>query len=299
MPESSKRGLGRGFESLIPVDLLDESFDPTSKQDDQVSELRQIKLSEIVTDPDQPRKQFDALALDDLAASIREHGVVQPIVVTPKGQGYQIVAGERRYRAAKLANIEKIPALVRTLSDQHKLEISLIENLQRKDLNVIEAATAYLKLRTQFNMSFEEIGKRMGNKSKSAINNTMRLLQLPPKVLTALRDGQVTEGQVRPFIGIDDAVVENILPRLIREGWTARYCEQYALNLRQIDAKQIKNSPEIVVESPYDSEARQLAKRFAAPISVRTNKKGTGQIIISFKDEQDFKRIQNILEKTD
>lgn len=298
MPESSKRGLGRGFESLIPIDLLDESFDPTSKQDDQMSELRQIKLSEIVADPDQPRKQFDAEALEDLAASIQEHGVVQPIVVAPKGQGYQIVAGERRYRAAKLAKLEKIPALVRTLSDQHKLEISLIENLQRKDLNVIEAATAYLKLRTQFNMSFEEIGKRMGNKSKSAINNTMRLLQLPPKVRSALRDGLVTEGQVRPFVGIEDAVVENILPRMISEGWTARYCEQYALNLRQMDTSSSKDSPEIVVTSPYESEVRRLEARFSAPITVRANKRGTGQIIISFKDEQDFKRIQGMLEKS-
>lgn len=297
MPESSKRGLGRGFESLIPVELLDESFDPTSKQDDQVSELRQIKLSEIVADPDQPRKQFDTEALEDLAASIQEHGVVQPIVVAPKGQGYQIVAGERRYRAAKLAKLEKIPALVRTLSDQHKLEISLIENLQRKDLNVIEAATAYLKLRTQFNMSFEEIGKRMGNKSKSAINNTMRLLQLPPKVHSALRDGQVTEGQVRPFIGIDDAVVENILPRMINESWTARYCEQYALNLRQAGVKKGEDSTEIIVESPYEAEVHRFTERFAAPVSIRTNKRGTGQIIISFKDAEDFKRIQNMLEK--
>lgn len=291
-----KKGLGRGFESLIPMDLLDESFDPTSKQDDQVSELRQIKLSQIVADPDQPRKQFDTASLEDLAASIREHGVVQPIIVTPKGIGYQIVAGERRYRAAKLINLEKIPALVRTLNDQHQLEISLIENLQRKDLNVIEAATAYMKLRNQFNMSFEQIGKRMGNKSLSTISNTARLLTLPLTVRTALRDGKVTEGQMRPFVGISDELVEQVLPRIIRDSWTARDCEQFAAHLRKPGIKDL-TSPGTVLESPYAPDIKRLAKRFEADIHVRTTQKGRGQIIIDFKDEKDFRRIQTMLEK--
>jgi ParB family chromosome partitioning protein len=291
-----KKGLGRGFESLIPMDLLDESFDPTSKQDDQISELRQIKLSQIVADPDQPRKQFDVTSLEDLAASIQEHGVVQPIVVTPKGAGYQIVAGERRFRAAKLINLDKIPALVRTLTDQHRLEISLIENLQRKDLNAIEAATAYIKLRNQFNLTFEQIGKRMGNKSTSSISNTTRLLTLPPAALKALRDGKVTEGQMRPFIGMDDNQVESILPRIIRESWTARYSEQFVNNLRQSGTKPLI-SPGIVVESTYQPDIKRLAKRFVTDIHVKTSKKGNGQIIIDFKDEKDFYRIQSMLEK--
>jgi ParB family chromosome partitioning protein len=291
-----KKGLGRGFESLIPMDLLDESFDPTSKQDDQISELRQIKLSQIVADPDQPRKQFDSVLLEDLAASIREHGIVQPIVVIPKGDGYQIVAGERRFRAAKLINLDKIPALVRTLTDQHRLEISLIENLQRKDLNAIEAATAYIKLRNQFNLTFEQIGKRMGNKSTSAISNTTRLLTLPPTARMALRDGKVSEGQMRPFIGMDDELVETILPRIIRESWTARYSEQFATNLRQSGAK-TPISPGTVVESAYEPDIKRLAKRFAADIHVKTGTKGNGQIIIDFKDEKDFHRIQSMLEK--
>ena len=163
MPTSkkpNKKGLGRGFESLIPTELLDESFDPTVSQDHQVSELRNIKIDEIVVDKDQPRKQFEQDSLEELAGSIREHGILQPIIVTPHKGGYQIVAGERRYHAAKIAGIDKVPALVRTLSGQHKLEVSLIENLQRKDLNDMETATAYLKLRDQFNLTLEEIGKR-------------------------------------------------------------------------------------------------------------------------------------------
>jgi len=294
---SVKKGLGRGFESLIPTDLLDESFDPTSKQDEQISELRQIKLSQIANDPDQPRKQFEASALEDLAASIREHGVLQPIVVTPKGDGYQIVSGERRYRAAKSIGLDKIPALVRTLTNQHRLEISLIENLQRKDLNAMEAATAYAKLRDQFNMTLEQIGKRMGNKSVSAISNTVRLLHLPSRVRKALREGTVNEGQMKPFVGVDAALVESILPRIIRENWTARYAEQFAANLRHSGIKDLKSSPGTVIQSPYESDIQRLTKYLATDVKVKTSMKGDGQIIIKFKDEKEFRRIQDILEK--
>ena len=157
---SAKRGgLGRGLESLIPTEVLDESFDPTAEQDEQISDLRHIKLSEIVADPNQPRRTFDEASLEELSASIKEHGILQPIVVVPHEGKYMIVAGERRFRAAMRAGMEKIPALVRTLSNQHRLELSLIENLQRRDLNPLETATAYLKLRDQFNLTLDQIGR--------------------------------------------------------------------------------------------------------------------------------------------
>lgn len=198
---SAKKGLGRSFDSLIPTELLDESFDPTSEQDDRVSDLRYIKLSEIVPDPDQPRRAFDEVSLDELAASVKEHGVLQPIVVAPDTQGYRIVAGERRFRASQRAGLEKIPALVRTLSSQHKLELSLIENLQRSDLNPLETATAYLKLRDQFNLTLEEIGQHVGGKTSAAVSNTLRLLRLPASARDAIIAGDIREGQARPLIG--------------------------------------------------------------------------------------------------
>src|ERR1700744_1121079 len=129
MSAARKAGLGRGFESLIPTDLLDETFDPTAKQDEQVSELRHLTLAQITPDPDQPRRYFDEIALQELAASIEQHGILQPIVVVVKGSGFQIVAGERRYRAATMVGLETVPALVRSLSGQEQLELSLIENL--------------------------------------------------------------------------------------------------------------------------------------------------------------------------
>lgn len=293
---SIKKGLGRSFESLIPTDLLDESFDPTASQDEQISELRQIKLTEIIADPDQPRRSFDDEALSELAASIKEHGVLQPIIVMPHGNGYQIVAGERRYRAAKIAGLDKIPALVRTLSGQHKLELSLIENLQRQDLNVIEAATAYMKLRDQFNLTLDEIGQRVGKKSSSAIGNTLRLLKLPQSVRVALAEGKVTEGQVRPLINLDDALVEQLLPQIIRDQWSARKTEQYIVYLKQHDAPTgpLKKVPNQLV---YEEDTKRIAKRFKTDVKVSSNARGAGQIVIKFKSDEEFRRIQKLLDQ--
>jgi ParB family chromosome partitioning protein len=292
---SVKKGLGRSFTSLIPTELLDESFDPTAEQDDKVSELRYIKISEIVADPDQPRHAFDPIALDELAASITEHGILQPIVVTPKDGGYQIVAGERRYRAAKMANLDKIPALVRTLSNQHKLELSLIENLQRRDLNVLETATAYLKLRDQFNLTLDEIGQRVGGKSVSAVSNTLRLLRLPESVRQALIDGKLREGQARPLVSVDPKIVDEILPRILEEEWSSRKIEQFIVQLKKVATAPEGKEKRKIEQVPYKEDTDRLVKRLATDVSVKTNAKGAGQIVIRFKSDSDFKRIQKIL----
>lgn len=294
---SAKKGLGRGFDSLIPTELLDESFDPTAAQDDKVSELRNIKLAEIMPDADQPRRSFDELALAELAASIVEHGILQPIVVTPKDGGYQIVAGERRYRAAKMAGLEKIPTLVRTLTNQHKLELSLIENLQRRDLNPLETATAYLKLRDQFNLTLDEIGQRVGGKSVSTISNTLRLLRLPESVRNALLEGKMREGQARPLVGADPEVIEEILPLILKEEWSARKIEQFIVQLKKAGHSPIETKRKKVEHVPYEDDTRRLVKRLSTEVSVKTNAKGAGQIVIRFKNDRDFQRIQKLLGK--
>lgn len=293
---SAKKGLGRGFASLIPTELLDESFDPTAAQDEQVSELRQIKLTEITPDPDQPRRHFDEAALDELAASVKEHGLVQPIVVTPYKGAYRIVAGERRWRASQRAGLDKIPALVRTLSDQHKLELSLIENLQRRDLNVLETATAYLKLRDQFSLTLDQIGQRVGGKSVSTISNTLRLLRLPESVRKAIADGRLREGQARPLVNVDPEIIEQILPQILKEEWSSRKIEQFIVQLKkaQADNQPVEKGPAQIVDA-YEADTERLAKRLAAQVSIRTNAKGAGKITISFKDEQDLARIQKLL----
>lgn len=286
----SKKGLGRSFESLIPTDLLDESFDPSAGDDHKVSDLRTIKLSEIVPDPDQPRRHFDQTGLDELTASIQAHGVLQPIVVVPKDGKYQIVAGERRYRASQAAGKDSIPALVRTLSNQHKLELSLIENIQRRDLNPLETATAYAKLRDQFNLTLEEIGVRVGGKSVSAVSNTLRLLKLDEDVKKAVAEGNLSEGQARPLIGADSELIKSILPQIIAEGWSARKIEQFMTTAKP-EGKGDKPKP----AQPAIRQLETLSKRFATKVTVQETKKGAGRIIIEFKSADELAALETKL----
>lgn len=294
---SRKGGLGRGFESLIPTDVLDEAFDPTAKTDEKVSELRHLKVALLAPNPDQPRRHFDEAALDELAASIREHGVVQPLVVVAVEKGYRIVAGERRWRAAQIAGLDEVPAIVRTLSNQHQLEIALIENLQRKDLNPLETATAYLKLHTQFNMSYEDIGQRVGGKATSTISNILRLLRLPAPAKQALVEGHITEGHARQILAIEDAEVQQeLLDYIVKEGWSVRKAEQYVLGYKKGGKAQAPESRETAVKHTRSETplTQALGKRLEMPVMLKTMAHG-GQIIISFKNEDDLKRIEQLL----
>jgi ParB family chromosome partitioning protein len=288
-----KKGLGRGFESLIPMDLLDDDFDPTAKQDEQVSQLRELPLSKVHANPDQPRRSFDKEALEELAESIKEHGVLQPIIVVPDGDTYRVVAGERRFRAATIAGLDKIPALVRTLAGQQELELSLIENLQRRDLNAIETATAYLKLRDQFNLTQEQVARRV-NKSPSAVTNTMRLLKLPKSAQLAIAEGKLTEGQTRPLAGQDEAFIEEILPRIIAEEWSARKVEQYMVNIKNLRRGNTEETMQ-PAESQHESQIVTLRDRLKTDVDIRVNGKGAGRIIIKFKNQDDFDRLQKLL----
>ena len=217
--------LGRGFGDLIPT------YDPTAQQDKSLSKMLEIKISHIIPDENQPRRKFNQEQLEALADSIKEHGVLQPIVVTKEGDKYKIVAGERRWRASQIAGKDTIPAIVRTLDAQKRLELSLIENVQREDLNAIETATAYAKLRDQFNLSNEQISKRVG-KSQSAIINTMRLLSLPDNVKQAMIEHHLAEGQMRPLITATPEQIDAVLPKIITENWSARKVEQYMVELK-------------------------------------------------------------------
>lgn len=289
---SVKKGLGRGFDSLIPDDLFDDSFDPTADEDQKISQLRELKLADIIADPDQPRRHFDETDLRELAASIEIHGVLQPIVVTKAKNEYMLVAGERRWRAAKLAGLQTIPALVRSVSDQHRLELSLIENLQRRDLNALETATAYAKLRDQFNLSLSQIGTRVGGKSISAVSNTIRLLKLPRIVLEQLGNGQLSEGQARPLIGLELEQIEELLPKIIQGNWTAREIER-AMAMAKHAAK--GGRPKRYMPAAYREVSQVLTKRFDVPVEITSIKSGKGKIVISFRNQKDFARIRKLL----
>lgn len=287
---SAKKGLGRGFDSLLPTDLLNEAFDPTARVDEHVSELRYLPIEEISPDPDQPRRTFDQEAIDELAKSIEHHGILQPLIVTPHKNGFTIVAGERRFRASQKAGLKKIPVLVRTLSDQHKLELALIENIQRRDLNPLETATAYLKLRDQFNLKLDEISERVGGKSIGAISNTLRLLSLPEEAKEALAAQKISEGHARQLLAIDDAKIQHeLLTHILREGWSVRRAEQFVIGYKKAaKGDREKSAKKATLTTTPLTES--LAVRFKTSVKVKTTAKG-GQLIIDFRDDADLERI--------
>ena len=251
------KGLGRGFESLIPTELIDEEFDITAAEDKKGSQLTELKITDIVRDEDQPRREFNKEAIEALAASIKEHGVLQPIVVTKEDGKYKIVAGERRWRASKIAGLDKIPAIVRTLDSQNRLELSIIENAQREDLNAIELATAYAKLKTQFNLSSEDIAARVG-KSEASIQNTMRLLNLPDDVKKIMVKEKLSEGVMRPLVSADEKTMRKVLPKIIKEGWTARKVERYFADTKK------KSSAAAIKRDTHRKEEDALSAKYNA-----------------------------------
>ncbi len=258
------KGLGRSFESLIPTDLVDEEFDLTASEDKTTSELKHLNIADVIPDPDQPRREFSKDALNALATSITEHGVLQPIVVTEEDGKYKIVAGERRWRASQIAGLKKIPAIIRTLDSQNRLELSIIENAQREDLHAIELATAYAKLKTQFNLTAEEIAIKVG-KSESSVQGTMRLLNLPEDVKKIMVKEKLTEGVMRPLISQDEATIHKVLPRIIKEGWTARKVERYLQdNKKKSSAAAIKK-----IASHKDEDA--LTEKYNIPVVIKNH----------------------------
>lgn len=273
------KGLGRSFESLIPTELIDDEFDPTAIEDKKTSQLKELKLEEIVRDEEQPRREFNQEALDALAASIKEHGVLQPIVVTREEGKYKIVAGERRWRAAKIAGLKKIPAIIRTLDSQNRLELSIIENAQREDLNAIELATAYAKLKTQFNLTTEDIAAKVG-KSESAIQNTLRLLNLPDPVKKIMVKEKLSEGVMRPLVSRDEATIKKILPKIIEEGWTSRRVERYFSDHKK------KSSFAAIKQSNYHKDEDALAAKYQTPVKI------TGRsLTFKCKSETELKKL--------
>jgi ParB family chromosome partitioning protein len=254
------KGLGRGFEALIPTDLVDEEFDLTAQEDKKSSQLKELKIEDVIRDEEQPRREFNKEAIEALAASIKEHGVLQPIVVTKEDGKYKIVAGERRWRASKIAGLTTIPAIVRTLDSQNRLELSIIENAQREDLNPLELATAYAKLKSQFNLSAEEIAAKVG-KSEQTVQNTLRLLNLPEEAKQIMVKEKLTEGVMRPLLSRDEKTIMKVLPKIAAEGWTARKVERYfATTKKQSSVAAIKRlefrKEEDALTAKYNSVAR-------------------------------------------
>lgn len=276
------KGLGRGFESLIPTELIDDEFDPTALEDKSESELKELKIEDVIRDEEQPRREFNKEAIEALAASIKEHGVLQPIVVTREGGKYKIVAGERRWRASKIAGLKKIPAIVRSLDSQNRLELSIIENAQREDLNAIELATAYAKLKTQFNLSSEEIAAKVG-KSEQTIQNTLRLLTLPDDVKKTMVKEKLTEGVMRPLVSRDEETIKKVLPKIIEEGWTARKVERYFAETKK------KSSAAAIKKDAFRKDEDALSAKYNSVVRISGR-----SLTFKFKNETE---LRNFIDK--
>jgi ParB family chromosome partitioning protein len=288
----TKPGLGRGFDSLIPTHLVEEEFDPTNADDKRLSQTNELPITDVHPNPDQPRKTFSAESIAELAESIKQHGVLQPLIVSKDKDGYRLVAGERRYRASKKAGLKKVPVIIRSMDEQAELEVALIENLQREDLNPLEVATALLKLSEQFNMDRAEIGKHVG-RSASAVSNTIRLLGLSQFAKQALAKGDISEGHARAILATPAEKQDELLENIVKNGWSVRRAEQFATAAKKggdEDAKKASGGAE-----HQNSETKKAAKKLGTEVRERPMAKGAGRIVIDYKDDGERARIYELL----
>lgn len=285
----AKKGLGKGLESLFENDSMPALSEDTEKQ-----ETTEIKLSMIEPNPNQPRNYFDPESLEALAQSIAEHGLIQPITITPQKNGrYMIVAGERRWRAAKKAGLTSIPALIKELTDEEIAKIALIENLQREDLNPIEEALGYKSLIDDYSLTQEAVSKIIG-KSRSAVANSLRLLVLDDDIQKLLIDGSLTGGHARALLSVENENERKLFAkRIIEEGLNVRQAEALAKQLNK--PKKKKSKPAV---DAYSIELDRLQERLSSGLGTKVKISHTqkrGKIEIEYYGNEDLERILNLI----
>lgn len=286
-----RNALGRGLDSLIGISEV---------RTDGSSAISEIDIYSIEPNPDQPRRSFSEEALDELASSIRELGIIQPLSLRAAGDGrYQIIAGERRWRAAKIAGLTSVPAYVRTASDSEVTEMALIENIQREDLNAIEVALAFRKLLDTYDLTQERLSDRVG-KSRTVITNHLRLLKLPAEIQLALRDRKLDMGHARALLAIDDAKLQlKIFKQILKDGLSVRTVEQLARNAAEAappqPRQQTANSSR--PNNDYDFFVRDLQHYFPTPVKFTRNEKGKGSITLKFDNDEQLMQLVDAFEK--
>lgn len=286
MASKNKKGLGRGINALFA------DFDEEKEADEKVEELQ---LDEIRPNPYQPRKKFDEDNLKDLSDSIRKNGVFQPIIVRKSSvMGYEIIAGERRFRASKLAGKDSIPAIVRAIDDEQMMEVAVLENLQREDLNPLEEAEAYSTLMKNLKITQSELSERLG-KSRPYIANYLRLLDLPREVKSFVQDGKLSMGQARTLLALKDKdKLVNLAKKTIKENYTVRQLEQIVTDMN--GKKKVKKDRKKKL-SPYLLQSQdRLQEKFGTKVAIKANEKtGKGKIEINYLSTEDFNRILDVL----
>ena len=304
----ASRGLGKGLDALIPnvinekpsvnknKDSEDKSKESSLKETDE-RQVKIINITKIEPNREQPRRSFDEDALEELTESIKQFGLLQPILVHDKKTYYEIVAGERRWRAAKKAGLKEIPVIIKELTEQEIVEISLIENIQRENLNPIEEAQAYKRLLTEFNLKQEEVAERVA-KSRTAVTNSMRLLKLGDEVQQMVIDDKITTGHARALITIEDPEQQyNIAKKIFDEKLSVRDVEKLVKNLNKPVREKKIVSTDKSLEAVYQNIEENLKQKLSTKVNITSKGNGAGKIEIEFYSHDDLEKIMVLLSK--
>ncbi len=281
-------GLGKGLGSLIPDKKFERVISVSANPETTSGRVLEVSVSEIEVNPRQPRTHFSPSHLEDLIASIKEYGIIQPLVATQSNDGYQLIAGERRLRAAKALGLETVPVVVRTATDQEKLVLALIENIQRHDLNPVEEARSYKALIDQFDLTQEECAKRLG-KGRSAIANTIRLLELNDEMLDALQEGEITRSHARALLAQTDIMIRNqMFLQMLSGDMTVREAEQLSTNKKTPKVKPAK-------DANLQAQERSLESIFGTKVRIEPKANGKGQIVLEYYSDEEFYTILDLM----
>lgn len=290
------RGLGKGLDSMIPnlVGEAKEKKAPVVKQETTEKGPETIvKITKVEPNREQPRKYFDEDALQELADSIKQFGLLQPILVQDRESYYEIIAGERRWRAAKLAGLKEVPVIIRNYTEQEIVEIALIENIQREDLNPIEEAQAYKKLLTEFNLKQDEVAERV-SKSRAAVTNSIRLLKLSDKVQQMVIDDMISTGHARALLAVEDHEEQyNLAQKIFDEKLSVREVEKLVKNLHK--APKAKKITDKTMEAIYQDIEEKLKQKLGTKVAISAKGEGAGKIEIEFYNHEDLDRLIDMM----
>ena len=288
------RGLGKGLDSLIPNNVGEKKEKSVSLKAEAKAPETVVKITKVEPNREQPRKNFDEDSLQELADSIKQFGLLQPILVQDRKDYYEIIAGERRWRAAKLAGLKEIPVIIKNYSAQEIVEISLIENIQREDLNPIEEALAYKRLLTEFNLKQDEVAERVA-KSRVAVTNSIRLLKLSPEVQQMLIDDMISTGHARALLAIEDPAQQyTIAQKIFDEKLSVREVEKLVKNLgKPAKVKAKEENP--ALDAIYNDIGEKLKQRLSTKVTVSHKGNGAGKIEIEFYNHEDLDRLLEML----
>jgi len=298
---AKKGGLGRGLDTLFPDKVNTEQLNGGIKADSETKEpVSTLKISLVEPNREQPRKQFDEEGIAELADSIRQHGVIQPLIVQNKGSYYEIVAGERRWRAAREAGLKEIPVIIRDYTDQERMEVSLIENIQREDLNPIEEAKAYKRLLEEFHLKQDDVAKRV-SKSRTAVTNSMRLLKLCEEVQQMVIDGKLTNGHARCLITIDDTELQiSVALQIAEKKLSVREAEKLVKKLQNQQKKTKQKTEQEKDEALaviYEQIADQMKQVFGTKVSIHQKNSDAGKIEIEYYSQDELDRILQMVQR--